>query len=226
MPMNAMRTMIQQWVKLALALLSAECLNLTGLSQGILEFNNDNEPFVDAPIFDVDGKTPLTGRGFLAELYAAAPGQPLQPVSDSITPFLTGNSAGYFAALTVAVPGVSAGSTATVQVVAWRASDGATFAAANHFGAHIGESSVFNVGPLWSPSWPPSTFPTPITGLQSFSLQVVVPEPSVFAFGLLGGALLALDPDPGEDQTRSTMNCWTAPWWLMRLNPAGVPNLA
>ncbi len=161
-------------------------------SQGNLVFANSADGLVDAPIYDVDGTTPLVEPGFLAELYATAPGGALQPVTDSVTPFSTGDAAGYFLPLGLAIPGVPAGYTATVQVVAWRASDGPTFAAANHPGAHIGESAIFDVGPLTSMGPPPDPLPAFLVGLQSFSLQVVVPEPSVCALGLLGGAVLVL----------------------------------
>ena len=66
-------------------------------------------------------------------------------------------------------------------------------------------------------------------GLQSFSLQVVVPEPSVFALGLLGGALLALGPAlaplprPNEAHTFSAVNRSGIQWWKFQLNSTGTP---
>ncbi len=160
--------------------------------QGTLRFANFGDGWT-APIYDVDGMTPLTGSGFLVQLYAATPGSSLQPIGLPV-PF-SDTSPGYFGPVGVSVPVVPAYGTATVQIVAWRASDGPTFPEANRPGAHIGESSVFNVGPL---SWlgpPPPTFPPPsLIGLQSFSLHVVVPEPSVVTLGLLGGSVLVLGP--------------------------------
>ena len=164
--------------------------------QGTLRFASFGDGWT-APIYDVDGKTPLTGSGFLAQLLAATPGSSLRPIGLPV-PFSDTNP-GYFGPVGVIVPVVPAYGTATVQVVVWRASDGPTFAAANRPGAPVGESSVFNVGPL---SWlgpPPPTFPAPnLIGLQSFSLHVIVPEPSVFALGLLGGAGLVLDRRRGR----------------------------
>lgn len=158
-------------------------LTVSVFGQGTVTFANP------VPIYDVDGKTPL-GPGFLAELYAAAPGTSLEPFSASIIQFLPGPNAGYFFnAMDVAIPGVPDGWTAVVQVVAWRASDGATFAAANHPGGHVGASSIFTVAGLTG--GPGDTLPSPpLTGLQSFSLYVVVPEPSALLLGLLGGAAL------------------------------------
>ncbi len=160
------------------------------LAQGLIEFSNWG-PGSDAPVYDVDGRTPLAGPAFSAQLYAAAPGSSLQPVGVPV-PFQSSNP-GYFMGDVVAVLGVPQGGTAVVQVVAWRASDGLTFEAADHPGGHVGESSVITVRGLGGLLPPPSSAdPATLFGLQSFSLHVVVPEPSVFAIGLLGGSLLAL----------------------------------
>ncbi|MBU6399000.1 MAG: hypothetical protein KGS61_01655 [Verrucomicrobia bacterium] len=142
-------------------------------------------------VYDVDGKTPLAGSGFLAELYAAAPGNSLEPMLSSITPFSTAIP-GYFFGGIVSVPGTAPAGIAVVQVVAWRASDGATFAEANHSGAHVGASSVFQVGPLAGDhlgSAPPALY-----DLESFSLYVV-PEPAVLTLDLLAAFGIAF-------------NCW------------------
>ncbi len=157
-----------------------------GMTQGLVAFNNAY------PIYDVDDKTPLQGPAFLAQLYAAPVGvTPLQPVGAPVS-FLT-TDPGYFAdpnESILAVPGVPPRNTASIQVVVWRASDGATFEAANHPGGHVGESAVINL--LLGNDRMPGEFPADLSGVPSFSLQVVVPEPSVFALGLLGGSLLAL----------------------------------
>ncbi len=181
------RNVIVKKCRLALvSILGSLLLPMSLCGQGTVDFCN----FV--PISDVDGVTPLAGPAFLAQLYAGAPGQSLRPVGVP-RPFLTGTDAGYFDCQVVVVPGVLPGGTAVVQVVAWRASDGLTFEAANHPGGHAGQSNVFLVGPLSFLYGPPPPPPDPgLDGLQSFSLQVVVPEPSVFALGLLGGAFLAL----------------------------------
>ena len=157
-------------------------------SQGWVEFANFPGG-VDAPIYDVDGVTPLAGPGFLAQLYAASPGGTLQPVVSPV-PFLSGTYAGYFHSTDLQVPGIPPFAPAVVQVVAWRASDGSNFEAANHPGGHIGQSLLLNL--VLGDVQLPSGLPTPLYGLQSFSLHVVVPEPSVFALLLLGGGTLAL----------------------------------
>ncbi|MHB8522588.1 MAG: hypothetical protein ACYDH9_17765 [Limisphaerales bacterium] len=138
---------------------------------------------VNAPIFDVDGTTKLAGAGFLAQLYAAPPGDSLQPIGTPI-PFI---SAGYFFGDTLTIPTVAPGASATAQVRAWRASDGGTFEAANHSGGHVGTSPVLNfvLGGL-----PPLGLAT-LWGMESFSLYVV-PEPSVLALGLIGSLAFGL----------------------------------
>ncbi len=192
--LNGIRRMLPKLLLVLVGWLSASSAS----AQGLVEFANLSEGGglfeVDAPIYDVDGETPLAGPEFLAQLCAAAPGASLQPLGFP-TPFSTGHP-GYFFGPGVVVPGVGwwPESSAVIQVVAWRASDGATFAAANHLGGHVGESSVFSLGPLGNPGPPGSPLPPPLHGLQSFSLHVVVPEPSVFALGLLGGGVLVLGP--------------------------------
>jgi hypothetical protein len=155
-------------------------------AQGVITFGN----LPPAAIYDVDGKTPLAGAGFLAELYAGPAAESLSPVGSSITPFLQSLPGYFFDSTDVAIPGVPPGGTAVVQVVAWRASDGATFAIANHAGAHVGSSSAFQVGPLGSSTFGPP--PPELSGMQSFSLYVV-PEPSVLVLGFMGiGSLILL----------------------------------
>jgi hypothetical protein len=149
------------------------------LGQGVVTMGNL------VPVFDVDGKTPLAGPAFLAELYAAAPGKSLEPISASITPFLPAPDAGFFFnPVDVVIPGVPQGGTAVGQVVAWRASEGPTFDAANHPGAHVGASPTFNL-------YERGPGATGVALMPGFSLHVVVPEPSVLRYGLVCLAALA-----------------------------------
>ena len=159
-----------------------------GQCQGLIGIQNPPA----APIFDVDGNTLLSGPGFLAQVYAGAFADSLEPIGSPV-PFSTVRP-GYFFDPTgaKAMPGTSPGGNAMVQVVAWRTSDGATFGAADHPGAHLGQSTVFEVRGRGDPN-PPGEPPAPILyGLQSFSLHVVVPEPSVLELVLVGAALLML----------------------------------
>jgi hypothetical protein len=172
---------VSPWLLVAVLWGLVSVLNVSG--QGTTSFGNFNA------VFDVDGKTLLAGPEFLAELYAAAPGNSLEPISASITPFLVAAAGFFYNAVDVVIPGVPDGSVAVCQVVAWRASDGPTFAAANHPGAHVGASTVFSVV-LPDPIGPPG--PPHPDNFKSFSLYVVVPEPSVLLLGFLGGVVVIL----------------------------------
>jgi hypothetical protein len=162
---------------------------LSTSAQGTVNFVNRITGTLDAPVFGIDGVTPLNGSGFMAQLYAGTSADSLQAVGNP-APFRTGTGAGYWnptaapstEALRV-VNGIAGGANAFVQVVAWDVASGATYAAAGIKGA----SPVFQVA-LGGAGNPPST-PAVLTGLQSFSL---VPEPSTIALGLLGAAALLL----------------------------------
>ncbi len=147
-------------------------------------------PASGAAIYDIDGATPLAGPAFLAQVYAAPVGDSLQPLGSPI-PFATIRP-GYFVGPTVPVPGTTPGGSAMVQVVAWRASDGATFALADHVGGHVGSSEVFEVFGLGNPNPPGNPVAAVMFGLHSFSLAVVVPEPSVLELTLAAATVLAL----------------------------------
>jgi hypothetical protein len=158
-------------------------------AQGTVNFVNRITGQLDAPIFGIDGVTPLNGSGYMAQLYAGSAMDNLAAVGDP-APFRTGTGAGYWnptgapstGALRV-VDGIAGGANAFVQVVAWDVASGATYAAAGIKGA----SSIMQVtlGGAGAPPGPPAN----LTALQSFSL---VPEPSTIALGLLGAAALLL----------------------------------
>jgi PEP-CTERM motif len=150
--------------------------------QGLISFSNIP---AKAAVYDVDGMTPL-GFGFLAQLYATPAGKTsLTPVGSPVE-FV---GLGYFYDNTPAeVPGAFPGQQALVQVRVWRASDGASFEAADHPGAHVGVSEPLAVTLGSALGDPP---PAPLFGLKGFSLYAVVPEPSAFALALLGAGALA-----------------------------------
>jgi len=143
-----------------------------------------NGTTVNAPVFDTNGTTPLSGPGFLAQFYAGTVGTPegsLQAIGTPI-PFLTGGFAGYFSGGTVTVPGVAIGQMAALQLRAWNTASGATWELATI----RGNSTAFTSPALGDPL-NASTLPVP-QGLTSFNL--VVPEPSTIALGVIGGLVL------------------------------------
>lgn len=81
-----------------------------------------------------------------------------------------------------------AGATYTMQARAWyNNGQYATYDAAFAAGANVGVSAFFNLAPTVAPTPAPAT-----TGLQSFTVAGIVPEPSTFALAGLGAAALLL----------------------------------
>jgi len=167
---------------------------ISAYAQGTVNFNNRVPAAatpVDAPIYDVGGTTRLSGTGFYAQLYGAAVGGTLAAIGDPLT-FSTGRP-GYVLATGVdttrAIPGVTPGGNAVVQIRAWSAASGSTYEAALAAGGAVGSSDTLTLvtGGGGSPPGPPAD----LIGLQSFSLTAI-PEPSTLALGLLGAALLVI----------------------------------
>jgi hypothetical protein len=165
-------------------------VNLSG--QGTVQFTNLNTPAgVDAPVYESDHKTKLSGPQFVAELLAGSNANTLASIAT--TGFLTGNGAGYFFGPYQRIPGTSPQDTAFVQVYVWNTSSGASFFQAKASGLPNSwwASSVFSVvlgGGTVNPAGP-----APLEGLGNGPVYLnSVPEPSVFAIFSLGavGALL------------------------------------
>ena len=167
----------------------------SSFAQGTINFNNLTG--VSQPVFESDGATKLAGAAYTAELYAGLLGAntDAQMTAVATSPFKSG---GFFLGGSQAVPGYAFGSTAvSFQVRVWRTSDGASYAAAAGTpGAHVGESTIFNLGAgsaLGGGGAPPAT-PGNLLGFTSFNLSVVpvVPEPATLALGALGVAALLI----------------------------------
>lgn len=161
--------------------------------QATFQLQNRN-PFagVDAPVFDAQG-LPLAGTNYLVELWGGATVDSLRPAADYyygggrlIVPF---DTRGYFSTFHAgSVSDVPGGSFAWLQLRAWDARLGQTYedVLALDLGGY-GASPVFyalggNPGSLVPPG--------PLTGLQSFSLRAVVPEPGSVLLLVLGLPLL------------------------------------
>jgi hypothetical protein len=162
------------------------------LAQGSFRLQNlDPGNGIDAPVFDAEGNR-LSGANYAAELWGGAVSNSLSPTLDLQSglrlslPFREGLAAGYFGTATVVVWAVPGGASAWVQVRAWDARLGSTYEQVTQLGiGGYGESTVF-----YTRSGDPTglpTLPAPLTGLQSFSLLPVVPEPSTWALLALGG---------------------------------------
>jgi hypothetical protein len=177
-----------------LFLTAALCVwGVPALAQGTFNFANAGIGF-QAKVTDTDGVTGLSGSAWSADLYWA-----LGTVTDSTlltalnepTTFSTVPAqAGYFFGNTRTVLGTQVGETITAQVRVWDTASGSSWAtAAINPGARVGESILFQVGPLggYLPGVPAA--PANMTGLgnNAWSVHVVaVPEPSTVAFAGLG----------------------------------------
>lgn len=167
---------------------------------GLLHFQNFNLP-ADlgtnrAPVFDVDGVTPLSGSNYLAQLYAGPTLDSLRPVGEP-SPFYAGFLSGFFRPQVVTLPDVAPGQTALAQVRVWEAARGATYEEARALGGKFGRSDVLQVTAGGPPLIPP-----PLAGLRSFSLQAGLPAFTVGVIRLLerqpnGLLVWALEGQPG-----------------------------
>jgi len=157
----------------------------TALAQGTVWFLNvDQSQGLDAPFYQSDGVTKLSGPQFMAELLAGTSANSL--VSIATTGFLQGVVAGYFNGGVWVVPGVPQSGTAWVQVRAWNSASGASFLQAQASGLpnSWGQSAIFTVvtGSMAQPGI--------LTGLGTSPIFLnPVPEPPTFALAGLGGLI-------------------------------------
>ena len=124
----------------------------------------------EAPVFDVDGVTRLTGSDFVAQLYAGPTLAELRAVGTP-SPFYTGLMAGFFQPQTITLSTVPPGATVFTQVRVWQRSKGASYDEARALGGKFGRSDVIQV----IAQAPPPSAPY-LPGLTSFSLQAGLPD--------------------------------------------------
>jgi PEP-CTERM motif-containing protein len=159
--------------------------------QGTIFFSNFQQGGPNAPVYQSDGTTKLSGLQFMAELLAGPSTNSLAPTAS--TGFLTGNAAGYFDGGIQTLSGVNITATVWVQVDVWNTGSGASFAQSQSSGLVNSwwQSPKFTVvtgGGAINP------FPAAVlTGLGTSPvfLNGLVPEPSTFALGVVG-AVVAL----------------------------------
>jgi hypothetical protein len=156
----------------------------SAFAQGTLTFANAG-PGCVFKVFDTDGTTPLSGSGFMADLYWAAgtvTDSALLAALNAPAPFNSGAQAGYFTGGQRSIAGQAGGSTVTVQVRAWNTAGG-------NFGswAAADKSALAQITLGAPPGTPP--YMTGLNG-KNFALGFgLIPEPSMFAltgFGLAG----------------------------------------
>ena len=160
------------------SILCALALVLDASAQGTLVFRNHGN-LIDAPVFDVDGRTPLAGSAYCAQLYLGVSPDSLGPVSSMVT-FRERTAAGYLPATLVTIEGWGP---RYFQIRAWESSAGATYEEAVAAGGRFGFSNTILVDALVPPAGPGE----PI-GLESFHL---IPEPATRYIVLFGFFLMA-----------------------------------
>lgn len=172
---------------LILSLVSSSCVLH---AQGTINFSNlAVGQGVNAPVYESDGVTKISGSQFMAQLLVGPTVDNL--VSIATTGFLTGNGAGYFNGGSASVPGMVDGSFAWVQVGIWNTASGITFAQAkaSQLPNSWWESSIFSVilgGGTVNPK-----VPAALTGLDTSPIYLnAVPEPGTAALLGLGVAVL------------------------------------
>jgi len=155
-------------------------------AQGFFNFANGASG-VNAPVTEIDHITKLDGSAYLAD-YFYGPANVSNPalLTDAgvAQAFSSGGNAGYFFGGQQTIS-ASIGGVATLQIRAWRASDGASYdAASKNAAAHIGAGNLIQL------TLGTGSNPTPnMVGIQSFSLATT-PEPATIALGLMGAGAL------------------------------------
>jgi len=158
------------------AVLSMAALTTGG---GQIYFANRKFTFdgpADAPIFDVDGGTPLSGAAFMAQLYVGTTAGSLRAVAQP-QPFLAGFNAGFVNTLApppLTLPDILPGVPAYAQVRAWDVAQGASYEEARAVGGRVGSSDILHIRTAGGDQPAPSD--GLLMGLRSFSLHYGLPE--------------------------------------------------
>lgn len=172
-------------MKKLLAVAACALAVISAYAQGTVNFNNRVSGSLDAPVYEMGGITKLAGPDAWAQLYAGPTADAMAAIGAAV-PFRTGTGAGYWNPApdsTRTIATVSAGTSAFVQVKAWKGASGSTWDSA----VEKGQSALFQV--VTGGAGSPPSLPANLTSLQSFSL---VPEPSLLALGAIGAAALLL----------------------------------
>lgn len=164
-------------------------VGFSAVAQGVLDFKNAAS--FASRITESDTTTLLAGSAYKVDLFYGAVGADPTTFTSlglAVDFNVAGPTAGWFAGGTRAIPGFAAGSQVSVQPRAWRASDGATWAAAfaNPAGGHVSAATAapVTVTLVTTVGSPPPT-PPMLVGYVGHSL-IVAPEPSTILLGLAG----------------------------------------
>jgi hypothetical protein len=123
---------------------------------------------VNAPVFDTDGTTRLTGSNCIGQLYVGASPDMLRPVGQP-QGFMASPFAGFCSGFAYMAPDVEAGQTAYLQLRVWEQSRGASYEEARAQGGKFGASEIFEFTALEPPG---AVLRGP---MRSFSLRTGLP---------------------------------------------------
>jgi hypothetical protein len=129
------------------------------------------ETNVDAPVYDLDGITRLSGVNFQAQLYAGPTLEWLRRVGQPI-PFRTNAAAGYVLPQLITLANVPPGGNAVAQVRAWDARKANSYEESRALGGRFGKSQILSITVGGGDALPPGF----LVGLQSFNLQAGLPR--------------------------------------------------
>jgi hypothetical protein len=167
-----------------LKMLLAGALPLCSWAQGQINVANRIRTLnLDAPVFDMDCVTRLSGPAYAVQAYVGLEPDSLAPYGP-ILEFRTGEGAGYVRPRILTFPPEMTGPRLYFQLRAWETAAGASFEAAVASGGKYGISNLLRVQAL-----PPPGGPSDLIGLRSFCL---VPEPEPGGLLVLGGGLWLL----------------------------------
>jgi hypothetical protein len=166
---------------------------VTAHSQGTVVFANLNVGGIpNAPVFESEGVTRLSGSQFMAELFAGPNANNLAAIA--MSGFASGTQAGYFFGGEQTINSVPGGGTAWIQVDVWNTASGGSFAQAKASGLSDSwwQSPLFNVltgNALGNGGGP--TPPAPLAGLGMSPVFLnSVPEPTLVALFVVGFAVM------------------------------------
>jgi hypothetical protein len=187
-------------MKKVIIALACVAMAVSSYAQGFVGFSTQT---AGVKIYDTDGVTPLSGSGYLAQLYAyegKTTDASLLTAAGTAFNFMTGTTAGYI--LTTSGTTTSLGVTltsssrsvqvasdgvpVTLQVRAWAGGTTKSYEDAVAAKAATGFSALWTQTATAAGGTPKN-----ISGLTSFKLTSTVPEPTTIALGVMGlGALL------------------------------------
>jgi len=187
-------------MKKLLIALAAVLVTVASYGQGELTFATRITGDVDAPVLLGPSNATGPGPAYSAALYLVTGGNATL-IPGAVTTFQAAGTGAkaildrYVTPLgaSVVVPGVTAGSPATLRMVAWQTSSGATYEAAKAAAPLLTAASKDFTVTLGGGLNPPANLNTGLSaaGLQGFNIPGV-PEPSTIALGVLGAAALLL----------------------------------